>query len=107
MLVPLTSSLYVPGRITDPEHVVVDIGTGYYVKKVSCGTSATVNTGTRSLTIRRWDFGRNYVDIDSPDRKPSRYIRTRSSLCRRTSTSCKQRSSENRTTFRVAWGSCR
>jgi hypothetical protein len=35
MLVPLTSSLYVPGRITDPEHVVVDIGTGYYVKKVS------------------------------------------------------------------------
>lgn len=35
MLVPLTSSLYVPGKITDPEHVVVDIGTGYYVKKVS------------------------------------------------------------------------
>jgi hypothetical protein len=34
MLVPLTSSLYVPGKITDPEHVVVDIGTGYYVKKV-------------------------------------------------------------------------
>jgi prefoldin alpha subunit len=34
ILVPLTSSLYVPGRITDPEHMVVDIGTGYYVKKV-------------------------------------------------------------------------
>jgi prefoldin alpha subunit len=33
--VPLTSSLYVPGRISDPEHVVIDIGTGYYVKKVS------------------------------------------------------------------------
>ncbi len=31
---PLTSSLYVPGRIRDPEHVVVDVGTGYYIKKV-------------------------------------------------------------------------
>jgi prefoldin alpha subunit len=35
LLVPLTSSLYVPGRISDPEHVVIDIGTGYYVKKAS------------------------------------------------------------------------
>ncbi len=34
ILVPLTSSLYVPGKITDPENVVIDIGTGYYVKKV-------------------------------------------------------------------------
>lgn len=34
ILVPLTSSLYVPGKIRDPEHVVIDIGTGYYVKKV-------------------------------------------------------------------------
>lgn len=32
-LVPLTSSLYVPGRITAPSRVVVDIGTGYYVEK--------------------------------------------------------------------------
>ena len=34
VLVPLTSSLYVPGRLTDVESVVVDIGTGYYVTKV-------------------------------------------------------------------------
>ena len=34
-MVPLTSSLYVPGKISDPEHVVIDIGTGYYVKKAS------------------------------------------------------------------------
>jgi hypothetical protein len=32
--VPLTSSLYVPGKLTDVENVVVDVGTGYYVKKV-------------------------------------------------------------------------
>ncbi|KAI5115383.1 hypothetical protein M0805_001207 [Coniferiporia weirii] len=33
ILVPLTNSLYVPGRLADLEHVIVDVGTGYYVKK--------------------------------------------------------------------------
>lgn len=33
-LLPLTASLYVPGRLSDPEKVIVDIGTGYYVEKV-------------------------------------------------------------------------
>lgn len=30
----MTTSLYVPGKLTDVENVLVDIGTGYYVKKV-------------------------------------------------------------------------
>ncbi|KAH9850448.1 Prefoldin alpha subunit [Lenzites betulinus] len=33
ILVPLTNSLYIPGRLSDAEHVIVDVGTGYYVKK--------------------------------------------------------------------------
>ncbi|KAH9475135.1 putative prefoldin subunit 5 [Psilocybe cubensis] len=33
ILVPLTNSLYVPGKLSDSEHVIVDIGTGYYVRK--------------------------------------------------------------------------
>ncbi|KAG0217785.1 Prefoldin subunit 5, partial [Mortierella sp. GBA43] len=33
ILVPLTSSLYVPGKLANVEKVVVDIGTGYYVEK--------------------------------------------------------------------------
>ncbi|KAI9461512.1 Prefoldin-domain-containing protein [Russula earlei] len=33
VLVPLTSSLYVPGKLRDVENVIVDIGTGYYVQK--------------------------------------------------------------------------
>jgi len=33
ILVPLTNSLYVPGKLSDPEKVIVDVGTGYYVKK--------------------------------------------------------------------------
>jgi hypothetical protein len=32
--VPLTSSLYVPGRLLDVENVLIDIGTGYYIQKV-------------------------------------------------------------------------
>lgn len=35
MLVPLTSSLYVPGELSNLDEVIVDIGTGYYVSKVS------------------------------------------------------------------------
>lgn len=31
---PLTNSLYVPGKLADLENVIVDVGTGYYVKKV-------------------------------------------------------------------------
>ncbi|WAR05527.1 PFD5-like protein [Mya arenaria] len=31
ILVPLTSSMYVPGQLSDVENVLVDIGTGYYV----------------------------------------------------------------------------
>ncbi|PUU83493.1 Prefoldin [Tuber borchii] len=33
ILVPLTSSLYVPGTLSDTENVLVDVGTGYYVEK--------------------------------------------------------------------------
>ncbi|EDR02187.1 uncharacterized protein LACBIDRAFT_332595 [Laccaria bicolor S238N-H82] len=33
ILVPLTNSLYVPGKLCDPDHVIVDVGTGYFVRK--------------------------------------------------------------------------
>ena len=36
---PLTNSLYVPGKLSDPDHVIVDVGTGYYVQKVRCTTA--------------------------------------------------------------------
>ncbi|SAM76924.1 probable prefoldin subunit 5 [Ustilago bromivora] len=32
-LIPLTSSLYVPGKLADSENVIVDVGTGYFVEK--------------------------------------------------------------------------
>lgn len=33
IMVPLTSSLYVPGRIADPNNVLVELGTGYFVER--------------------------------------------------------------------------
>lgn len=30
---PLTSSLYVPGKLKDTEIVIVDVGTGFFVEK--------------------------------------------------------------------------
>ena len=33
VLVPLTGSMYVPGKLNNPEKVLVDVGTGYYVEK--------------------------------------------------------------------------
>jgi len=35
ILVPLTSSMYVPGRIKDLNNFIIDIGTGYYIEKVT------------------------------------------------------------------------
>ncbi|KAF9173875.1 subunit of tubulin prefoldin [Mortierella sp. AD011] len=35
ILVPLTSSLYVPGKLANVDKVIVDIGTGYYVEKTT------------------------------------------------------------------------
>jgi len=40
VLVPLTNSLYVPGKISDKSNVIVDIGTGYFVKKSTAEATA-------------------------------------------------------------------
>ncbi|XP_014213801.1 prefoldin subunit 5 [Copidosoma floridanum] len=33
ILVPLTGSMYVPGKLTDTEKVLIDVGTGYYTEQ--------------------------------------------------------------------------
>ena len=43
IMVPLTASLYVPGRVTDTEKVMVDIGTGYFVEKDVAGAQALLD----------------------------------------------------------------
>ena len=44
ILVPLTSSLYIPGKLSDPDHVIIDVGTGYYIKKVCTSISASTES---------------------------------------------------------------
>lgn len=34
ILIPMTTSLYVPGKMAETEKVIVDVGTGYFVEKV-------------------------------------------------------------------------
>jgi prefoldin alpha subunit len=38
--VPLTNSLYVKGKLSQPDRVIVDVGTGFYVEKVGSGAFA-------------------------------------------------------------------
>ena len=33
VMVPLTSSLYVPGRMDDHNHVMIEVGAGYFIEK--------------------------------------------------------------------------
>mmetsp|Transcript_130514 Transcript_130514/g.194337 ORF Transcript_130514/g.194337 Transcript_130514/m.194337 type:complete len:170 (-) Transcript_130514:58-567(-) len=40
VMVPLTESVYVPGKIRDPSKFLVDIGTGFYVEKSSKDTNS-------------------------------------------------------------------
>lgn len=47
MLVPLTASLYVPGKLDDAEKVLVDVGTGYFIE-VSFSYLLTIQINTRS-----------------------------------------------------------
>ncbi|BGP04361.1 subunit of tubulin prefoldin [Rhodotorula toruloides] len=49
VLIPLTGSLYVPGRIADPENVLVDIGTGYFVEKETKQAKALYNAKVLAL----------------------------------------------------------
>lgn len=50
ILVPLTTSLYVPGKLADTENVIVDVGTGFYVEKVSITSSShSVSKGLTSM----------------------------------------------------------
>ncbi|KHJ33095.1 putative prefoldin subunit domain containing protein [Erysiphe necator] len=58
ILVALTSSLYVPGVLADPSHVIVDIGTGFYVEK-------TTDDAKKFYEARVKDLGSNLKTLES------------------------------------------
>jgi len=70
ILVPLTNSLYVPGKLCDLENVIVDIGTGYYVQKNRAEASKhyqakvdyiRTNLETLQETIQKKQDNMNYL----------------------------------------------
>ncbi|POS84751.1 hypothetical protein EPUL_001161 [Erysiphe pulchra] len=58
ILVALTSSLYVPGVLADPDHVIVDIGTGFYVEK-------STSDAKKFYEARVGDLGSNLKALES------------------------------------------
>ena len=73
ILVPLTNSLYVPGKLSDLEHVIVDVGTGYYVKKVRIyempfnALTNTIHCQTRPQAVKHYTDKVEYIrkNVDS------------------------------------------
>ncbi|KAH9843416.1 putative prefoldin subunit 5 [Teratosphaeria destructans] len=58
LLVPLTSSLYVPGRLADTENVLVDVGTGFYVEK-------STEDAQKFYTAKIEELGKNIKDLEN------------------------------------------
>jgi hypothetical protein len=56
ILVPLTSSLYVKGKLADREKVLVDVGTGFYVEKVFFLITISFRTFQKLMIILREDY---------------------------------------------------
>jgi hypothetical protein len=65
ILVPLTPSLYVPGKLAATDTVLVDVGTGFYVEKVLLShilhshyiTQTQHNTNTNTHANARAELG--------------------------------------------------
>lgn len=82
-LIPLTSSLYVPGKLSDVENVIVDVGTGYFVEKVSSPCrhwylhTGSTDSKIPSLLVGLFTAnGRRYQDVSRKGRVPHQKSRT-------------------------------
>jgi prefoldin alpha subunit len=51
ILVPLTESLYVPGKIRDPSRVLVELGTGFYVDKSNKDAQALLDRKIKLVDV--------------------------------------------------------
>ncbi|KAL9600132.1 MAG: hypothetical protein Q9219_003388 [cf. Caloplaca sp. 3 TL-2023] len=58
ILVPLTPSLYVPGKLASTETVLVDVGTGFYVEK-------TPPAARTFYTSKVEELSKNLKDLES------------------------------------------
>lgn len=68
ILVPLTTSLYVPGTLSDTQNVLVDIGTGYYVEKSAADAETFYGGKVETLS-------RNLADLEKILTQKSQNVR--------------------------------
>ncbi|CAM9262696.1 unnamed protein product [Ectocarpus fasciculatus] len=62
ILVPLTQSLYVPGRIVEADKMMVDVGTGYYVQKDQQKTAEFLGR-KKDMVTTNMESLRNAIDV--------------------------------------------
>lgn len=51
ILIPLTESLYVPGKVREPSKVMVELGTGFYVEKSVKDATAFLERKTKLVDV--------------------------------------------------------
>ncbi|RPB25743.1 Prefoldin alpha subunit [Terfezia boudieri ATCC MYA-4762] len=68
ILIPLTSSLYVPGSLTSVDTVIVDIGTGYYIEKSTTDAQAFYKNKVDSIQ-------QNIIDLEKIITQKSQNVR--------------------------------
>lgn len=54
----MTSSLYVPGKLASTSHVLVDVGTGFYVEK-------TTDAATTFYNAKVEELGKNIKELEN------------------------------------------
>ena len=62
LMVPLTESLYVPGTLKNPETVMIDVGTGYFVKKPIAGAQDTLERKIKVVRESAEKLGKTIQD---------------------------------------------
>lgn len=76
MLVPLTTSLFVPAKLSDASRVLVDVGTGYYVEKSSQDAVAFYTAKVDGL-------GKSLAEIEKVVQQKGRNVRLVEEVLRR------------------------
>ncbi|KAK0733598.1 putative prefoldin subunit 5 [Lasiosphaeria miniovina] len=56
VLVPLTNSLYVKGLLSEPDKVIVDVGTGFYVEKSTKSAAEFYESKVKDLAANMQDL---------------------------------------------------
>ncbi|CDK30009.1 unnamed protein product [Kuraishia capsulata CBS 1993] len=75
MLVPLTSSLYVPGKVKEDKKFLVDVGTGYFVEKDAKDAKSFFSARIQKLESDAQELNKLLVEKDQLSRRINDILR--------------------------------